>query len=95
MGRKFASGKYALGICDVCGQQFPLTTLKPLTIKGHRTGIMACPADWNADHPQNKLGEVRVDDPQALRNPRPDIDPGREPMPDWQEALSKIMRNLP
>ena len=95
MSRKFASGKHALGICDICGFQFPLMDLRPLVIRGKTTNIMACKADWNEDHPQNKLGEVRVDDPQALRNPRPDIDPGTEPVTDWDAALAQITRNLP
>jgi hypothetical protein len=33
---------------------------------------MACPECWEEDHPQNHVGELRVVDNQALRNPRPD-----------------------
>ena len=33
---------------------------------------MVCRECWEADHPQLMLGMYPVDDPQALRNPRPD-----------------------
>ena len=47
-------------------------TLKDLIVKGTNTNIKACQECWNADHPQLKLGEFPVDDPQAIRDPRPD-----------------------
>jgi hypothetical protein len=47
--------------------------LKPLTIKTKVTNILACPACWVPDQPQLSLGLYPVDDPQAVRNPRPDI----------------------
>lgn len=31
-----------------------------------------CPTCWESDHPQNMQGMYPVNDPQALRNPRPD-----------------------
>jgi len=73
MGNRFAQGKKAFGFCDVCGQRYDLKRLKPLTIKTKVTNILACPECWNPDHPQLKLGMYPVDDPQALRNPRPDV----------------------
>ena len=33
---------------------------------------MVCPSCWEPDQPQNQQGMYPVDDPQALRNPRPD-----------------------
>ena len=33
---------------------------------------MVCPVCWDPDQPQLQLGMYPVDDPQALRNPRPD-----------------------
>jgi hypothetical protein len=33
---------------------------------------MVCPACWDPDQPQLQLGMYPVDDPQAVRNPRPD-----------------------
>lgn len=72
MPNRFASGKRAIAECDVCGQRYKLKRLKPLVIKTKITNIMACPECWNPDHPQLQLGMYPVDDPQALRNPRPD-----------------------
>ena len=72
MPNRFASGKRAIAECDVCGQRFKLKQLKRLVIKTKVTGILACPECWNPDHPQLQLGMYPVDDPQALRNPRPD-----------------------
>jgi hypothetical protein len=73
MSNRFASGKNALGICDVCGFQYKLGRLKNLVRKGKDTNIKACPECWNPDQPQLHLGEFPVDDPQALRDPRPDF----------------------
>ena len=72
MGNKFASGKTAIAICDVCGFQVKLRTLKELVVKTKKTNILACTECWNADHPQLLLGMYPVSDPQALRNPRRD-----------------------
>lgn len=72
MGARFASEKRALGICDICGFQYKLRQLRAVYRKGRDTSIRACPKCWDPDHPQLKLGQFRVDDPQALRNPRPD-----------------------
>lgn len=72
MGSRFASGKIALGLCDVCGFQYKLKELRTTVRKGWDTNIKACPTCWDPDQPQLKLGEFRVDDPQALRDPRPD-----------------------
>lgn len=73
MGNRFASGKRAIAECDVCGFRYKLKELKSLIVKDRDTNIKACPECWNEDHPQLKLGEFPVDDPQALRNPRPDF----------------------
>lgn len=69
---RFASGKIALGICDICGFQYKLRELRDLIIKGRNSNLMACPECWNPDQPQLSLGTFPVDDPQAIRNPRPD-----------------------
>jgi hypothetical protein len=73
MSRRFASGKKALAICDRCGLQYKLRQLKILVVRGRETNIKVCPTCYDPDHPQNKLGEFPVDDPQAIRNPRPDV----------------------
>jgi hypothetical protein len=69
---KFASGKYANGICDCCGFRYKLHDLAMPTIRGKRTGLLVCPTCFDPDHPQNFLDKYVTVDAQALRNPRPD-----------------------
>lgn len=71
-GPKYSSGKHSIAECDVCGQRFMLKQLKKLTIKTKQVSIKACPECWNPDHPQLLLGMYPVNDPQAVRDPRPD-----------------------
>lgn len=72
MSYPFASGKWAIAICDRCGQQFKLKTLKTEIIKTKQYNLLVCDACWDPDHPQLQLGMYPVNDPQALRNPRRD-----------------------
>ena len=72
MSSKYAVGKIALSQCDVCGMEFLLKTLRPLTIKTKITNILACATCWSPDQPQLQLGMYPIEDPQALRNPRRD-----------------------
>ena len=72
MPRTYALGKKAKGICDVCGFAYKLSELRAVTRNHHRTGLLSCRECWDSDHPQNDVGRYPVDDPQALRNPRPD-----------------------
>ena len=72
MGNRFAAGKKAISECDRCGQRFLLKTLKTEIIKTKNYNLLVCPECWDPDHPQLQLGMWPVDDPQALRNPRPD-----------------------
>ena len=72
MPNKFAAGKKAIAECDRCGFQYKLKELKELTIKTKNVNILVCPTCWEPDQPQLQLGMYPVDDPQALRNPRPD-----------------------
>lgn len=69
---KFASGKYAWGMCDICGIRSKLVDLKGTTVRGKSTGLLSCPTCWDPDHPQNFLYQYVTNDPQALRRPRPD-----------------------
>jgi hypothetical protein len=71
-GSRFASGKHAIAMCDRCGFKYKLTQLKSLVIKTKRVNIMVCPECWEPDQPQLQLGMYPVNDPQAIRNPRPD-----------------------
>jgi hypothetical protein len=72
MPNKFSSGKYSIAECDICGQRYKLKELKKLVIKQQIKNIKACPECWNPDQPQLSLGMYPVDDPQAVREPRPD-----------------------
>jgi hypothetical protein len=72
MPSKFASGKYAIAQCDRCNFRFKLKELKTLTIKTKNVNILVCKECWEPDQPQLQLGMYPVNDPQAVRNPRPD-----------------------
>jgi hypothetical protein len=72
MPNRFASGKWAISECDRCGFQFKLKELKTIVIKTKNVNLLVCPTCWEPDQPQLQLGMYPVDDPQALRNPRPD-----------------------
>jgi hypothetical protein len=72
MANQFAAGSRAIACCDRCGFQFKLKELKKETVKGKLHNIMVCSACWSMDHPQLMLGMYPINDPQALRDPRPD-----------------------
>ena len=72
MGNRFASGKNAIAECDRCGQRYKLKILRREIIKTKNFDLLVCPECWDPDHPQLQLGMYPVDDPQGLRNPRPD-----------------------
>lgn len=72
MGNRFASGKYAIAQCDRCDQRFKLSLLRREVIKTKNYELLVCPECWDPDQPQLQLGMYPVDDPQGLRNPRPD-----------------------
>ena len=72
MPNKYSSGKYAIAECDICGQRYKLKQLRKLVVKQQIKNIKACPECWNPDQPQLSLGMYPVDDPQGLRDPRPD-----------------------
>ena len=73
MPNPYASGKKAIAECDRCGFRYKLKQLRKLTIKTKSTNILVCPTCWEPDQPQLQIGMYPVDDPQALRNPRPDV----------------------
>jgi hypothetical protein len=72
MPNRFASGKYAIAQCDRCNFRYKLKELKRLIIKTKNINILVCNECWEPDQPQLLLGMYPVDDPQAVRNPRPD-----------------------
>jgi hypothetical protein len=73
MPERFASGKYAIAECDRCAQRFMLKQLKKEVIKTKLFSIKVCPSCWDPDQPQLSLGLYPVNDPQAVREPRPDV----------------------
>jgi hypothetical protein len=72
MPSKYASAKNSIAQCDRCGFRYKLTQLKRLVIKTKNVNILVCPECWEPDQPQLQLGMYPVNDPQAVRNPRPD-----------------------
>lgn len=73
MPSKFSSGKFSIAQCDRCGFRYKLSQLKRLVIKTKNVNILVCPECWEPDQPQLQLGMYPVNDPQAVRNPRPDL----------------------
>lgn len=69
---QFASGKKSIGFCDRCGRKVPYKELKPQVVNQIITDIRVCNPCMDKDHPQWRIGRVRITDPQALRNTRPD-----------------------
>lgn len=72
MPSKYASGKNSISECDRCGFRYMLKVLKTLTIKTKNVKIKVCPTCYEPDQPQLSLGLYPVNDPQAVRDPRPD-----------------------
>ena len=72
MPTKYASAKNSIAQCDRCGFRYKLKQLKRLVIKTKNVNILVCPECWEPDQPQLSLGLYPVNDPQAVRNPRPD-----------------------
>lgn len=73
MPSKYASGKHSIAECDRCGFRFKLKELRKLTIKTKQVSIKVCQTCWEPDQPQLSLGLYPVNDPQAVREPRPDV----------------------
>ena len=73
MPNQFAAGKYAIAQCDRCNFRYKLSELRTETIKTKPYKIKVCKECWDPDHPQLQLGMYPVNDPQAVREPRPDV----------------------
>ncbi len=72
MGNRFSSARHSIAECDRCGFRYKLKDLKKLVIKTKQVTIKVCSTCWEPDQPQLQLGMYPVDDPQAVREPRPD-----------------------
>jgi hypothetical protein len=73
MPNKFASGKYAIAECDRCAQRYKLKELRIQVLKTKPYRVKVCRTCWDPDQPQLSLGLYPVNDPQAVREPRPDV----------------------
>lgn len=60
------------GLCDRCGLRYPLKDLKFEYVLGVRTGRRTCPECYDVSHPQLDTRNVRTDDKQWVKDPRPD-----------------------
>lgn len=69
---KYAKARKAFGFCDRTGFRYPLKDLIYEIRDGVKTGFRVGKDVVDPDHPQNFLGRVKINDPQALRDPRPD-----------------------
>ena len=72
----YARGSKAWGLCDRTGIRYKLSDLVYEYQNGVRTGFRIGRDVVDPDQPQNFLGRVKINDPQALRDPRPDYAPG-------------------
>ena len=67
-----ANGKRAFGFCDRTGFRYPLGKLVEQYKNGSPTGLLVGYDVVDIDHEQLRIGELEANDPQTLRNPRPD-----------------------
>jgi hypothetical protein len=68
----YARGSKALGVCDKTGFTYLLKDLVFEYVNGQRTGFKVGRDVADPDHPQNFLGQLKINDPQSLFQPRPD-----------------------
>lgn len=68
----YARGSKAFGFCDKTGFRYPLNELVWEYNNGTRTGFRVGKDVVDPDQPQNFLGRLKINDPQSLRDPRPD-----------------------
>jgi len=87
MPNQFASGKWAIAECDRCGFRYMLKELRTEVVKTRPFKIKVCRSCWNPDQPQLQLGMYPVNDPQAVREPRPDVSY-------WQSGTNGLQINL-
>ena len=66
MSGGWASGKFAIALCDQCGQRFKLNSL----IKDWK-GFKVCTECYEPKHPQLEP-KRNINEPQALLEPRPE-----------------------
>lgn len=70
----YARADRARGLCDRCGFNVLLSSLRVEVVDGRKTGLKVCDACWDPDHPIYQRGKINFFDPMSLRDPRPDHD---------------------
>lgn len=94
MSVPYAKGRRAFGFCDRCGFRADLAKLYFQPIKGRNTNLKVCRECLDKDHPQLFLGMFPVNDPQALRDPRPDTAKVvSEALFGWQDVVELMQNN--
>lgn len=82
---------WALGLCDRCGFAYKLNELKSQIFDQRPTGLLVCRACLDKDNEQLQLGRYPVDDPQSLRDPRPDVGvPGSTGLFGWMPISNPL-----
>ncbi len=61
------------GICDRCGQRYPLDKLDWEYVLGRRTGNRTCWSCYDESHPQLDTRHVKTNDKQFVPDSRSDI----------------------
>ncbi len=91
----FARGKRAFGFCDRCGFRYDLGRLTFQPVKARNTNLKVCRECLDKDHPQLFLGMFPVNDPQALKDPRPDTSKVvSQALFGWLEVVSMESQNF-
>lgn len=85
---------WALGLCDRCGFSFKLSQLHEQIFDQRPTGLLVCDVCNDVDNEQLQLGRQKIFDPQALRDPRPDVGvPGSTGLFGWM-PISNPLTNI-
>lgn len=69
----YANGKHAFGFCDRTGFRYRKKDLVPQIENQRPNGLLVGRDVLDKDQPQLQLGKLNMQDPQAIRNPRPDV----------------------
>jgi len=69
----YANGKHAFGFCDRTGFRYKKKDLVPQIENQRPNGLLVGRDVLDKDQPQLQLGRLNMQDPQAIRNPRPDV----------------------
>ena len=68
----YAKGTRALALCDRCGFQYRLNSLKFQEVEGRVTSLKVCRFCYDVDNEQWMARLMDYTDNQSLRDPRPD-----------------------